>query len=224
MVLNRLLRYGGGNSSAATNLARYTRLSLSSSVTLLDKIAGATSTTQHYRHHRYRYYSSNQGNQYNDKSNNIFMVASAIVAASAGVLSLSHGGSPAVSQCEEATASVDNCSSEDIEELELPTYTMDQVSQNNGKGSNKRIWMTYGGCVYDTTDFIANHPGGSEKILLAAGGPIEPHWHCEFCLCILIVFPCLPVLSSNMYLQTHNDTLYDTYLYGHDSVSAALCN
>ncbi|KAL7535010.1 hypothetical protein ACHAWF_005023 [Thalassiosira exigua] len=62
-------------------------------------------------------------------------------------------------------------------EDELPTYTMAQVSQNNGKGDGNRIWMTYGGCVYDATKFIANHPGGSERILMAAGGPIEPHWH-----------------------------------------------
>lgn len=31
--------------------------------------------------------------------------------------------------------------------------------------------------MYDVTNFIPNHPGGSEKILLAAGGPVEPHWH-----------------------------------------------
>ena len=28
---------------------------------------------------------------------------------------------------------------------------------------------SYGGVVYDVTNFVANHPGGSEKILLAAG-------------------------------------------------------
>ena len=29
--------------------------------------------------------------------------------------------------------------------------------------------MSYGGIVYDVTDFIHNHPGGSERIMLAAG-------------------------------------------------------
>ena len=29
--------------------------------------------------------------------------------------------------------------------------------------------------VYDITDFVASHPGG-DKILLAAGGSIEPFW------------------------------------------------
>ena len=33
--------------------------------------------------------------------------------------------------------------------------------------------------MYDVTEFIANHPGGSEKILMAAGGAIEPYWYCE---------------------------------------------
>ena len=36
--------------------------------------------------------------------------------------------------------------------------------------------MTYKGNVYDITDFVANHPGGSEKIILAAGGALEPFW------------------------------------------------
>ena len=29
--------------------------------------------------------------------------------------------------------------------------------------------------VYDVTEFVAQHPGG-EKILIGAGGPIEPFW------------------------------------------------
>mmetsp|Transcript_12375 Transcript_12375/g.35909 ORF Transcript_12375/g.35909 Transcript_12375/m.35909 type:complete len:171 (-) Transcript_12375:190-702(-) len=49
-----------------------------------------------------------------------------------------------------------------------PTYTMEEVSQNDGT-DGKPIWMTYGGVVYDVTKFIANHPGGSEKIMMAAG-------------------------------------------------------
>jgi cytochrome b involved in lipid metabolism len=34
-----------------------------------------------------------------------------------------------------------------------------------------------GGYCYDITDFVKNHPGGSEKILMAAGAPLEPFWH-----------------------------------------------
>ena len=29
--------------------------------------------------------------------------------------------------------------------------------------------------MYDVTTFVANHPGG-DRILLAAGGPLEPFW------------------------------------------------
>ena len=58
----------------------------------------------------------------------------------------------------------------------LPVYTMAQVSANNGQ-NGKPMWMTYGGIVYDVTTFIANHPGGSEKISEAAGSAIEPFWH-----------------------------------------------
>ncbi len=30
--------------------------------------------------------------------------------------------------------------------------------------------------MYDVTEFVAKHPGG-DKILLAAGGPLEPFWN-----------------------------------------------
>ena len=36
--------------------------------------------------------------------------------------------------------------------------------------------MSYEDGVYDITEFIKRHPGGSEKILMAAGGPLEPFW------------------------------------------------
>lgn len=37
------------------------------------------------------------------------------------------------------------------------------------------MWVTFQGAVYDITDFVAMHPGG-DKILLAAGGALEPFW------------------------------------------------
>jgi hypothetical protein len=37
------------------------------------------------------------------------------------------------------------------------------------------IWVTYADGVYDVTKFVQAHPGG-DKILLAAGGPVEPFW------------------------------------------------
>ena len=59
----------------------------------------------------------------------------------------------------------------------LPVHTAAQVAQHDGRGKDPSIWMTYGGVVYDVTDFIVNHPGGSEKIIEAAGGAIEPFWY-----------------------------------------------
>lgn len=50
----------------------------------------------------------------------------------------------------------------------LPVYTSDQVAENDGE-EGRPIWMSYGGYVYDVTTFIQNHPGGSEKIMMAAG-------------------------------------------------------
>lgn len=57
----------------------------------------------------------------------------------------------------------------------MPIYSLEEVSKNNGE-NGKPVWMTYGGVVYDVTDFIPNHPGGSEKIMTAAGSAIEPFW------------------------------------------------
>lgn len=60
----------------------------------------------------------------------------------------------------------------------MPVYTADQVAEHNGTNGTS-IWMTYGGVVYDVTDFIQNHPGGSEKIMMAAGSAIEPFWYVD---------------------------------------------
>eukprot|EP00980_Cylindrotheca_fusiformis_P014432 scaffold3844_cov105-Cylindrotheca_fusiformis.AAC.8 len=74
---------------------------------------------------------------------------------------------------------------DDLDELVLhhddsmesyPVYTAEQVAENDGT-NGKPVWMSYGGVVYDVTSFIANHPGGSEKIMMAAGASIEPYWH-----------------------------------------------
>ena len=38
-----------------------------------------------------------------------------------------------------------------------------------------RVWVTYKSGVYDITDFIPLHPG-ADKLLMAAGGSVEPFW------------------------------------------------
>ena len=56
----------------------------------------------------------------------------------------------------------------------LPEYSATEVGAHDSP--EQRVWVTYRRGVYDITDFIAKHPGGGEKISLAAGGSIEPFW------------------------------------------------
>jgi sulfite oxidase len=39
-----------------------------------------------------------------------------------------------------------------------------------------RVWVTYKDSVYDITEFLRVHPGGSDKLMMAAGGSIEGFW------------------------------------------------
>ena len=55
----------------------------------------------------------------------------------------------------------------------MPNYRLSTIkSHNTQKG---KLWVTFGEGVYDITDFVGSHPGG-DKILLAAGGQLEPFW------------------------------------------------
>ena len=67
-----------------------------------------------------------------------------------------------------------NAPKESSQQDNSPSYTSQEVAQHNTL--EKGIWVTYKGHVYDITEFIANHPGGPSKIVLAAGGALEPFW------------------------------------------------
>lgn len=56
----------------------------------------------------------------------------------------------------------------------LPEFSLEEVSKH--KTPETGIWVTYGDAVYDITEFAERHPGGSEKLMLAAGGALEPYW------------------------------------------------
>nr|XP_028568333.1 sulfite oxidase, mitochondrial [Podarcis muralis] len=56
----------------------------------------------------------------------------------------------------------------------FPVFTRKEVARHNSQAS--RVWVTYGSDVFDITDFVEAHPGGKSKILLAAGGALEPFW------------------------------------------------
>lgn len=55
-----------------------------------------------------------------------------------------------------------------------PVIKMAEVAQH--KTADTRIWVTYKDGVYDITEFIEQHPGGAERIMLAAGGAVDPFW------------------------------------------------
>ncbi|KAE8626481.1 hypothetical protein XENTR_v10006639 [Xenopus tropicalis] len=55
----------------------------------------------------------------------------------------------------------------------FPLYSKKDVSKHASMES--RVWVTYEGEVFDITEFIELHPGGS-RIMLAAGGALEPFW------------------------------------------------
>lgn len=102
---------------------------------------------------------------------NIFTVAAIAAGAVATTVTTS-----TTTACQENTPS--SVAKEDLQEVttehedemsRLPIYTSDEVAKRDGQDGS-RIWMTYGGVVYDVTDFIPNHPGGSDQILKASGG------------------------------------------------------
>ncbi|TQV97022.1 sulfite oxidase [Cordyceps javanica] len=62
----------------------------------------------------------------------------------------------------------------DTREASLPRYRLSEVKQHDGK--SERPWVIHGDKVYDITEWISAHPGGS-VILRAAGGSIEPYWN-----------------------------------------------
>ncbi|XP_054641840.1 sulfite oxidase, mitochondrial [Dunckerocampus dactyliophorus] len=55
----------------------------------------------------------------------------------------------------------------------LPIFSQEEVTKH--RTLQDGVWVTYKGSVYDITEFVTMHPGG-DKILLAAGGALEPFW------------------------------------------------
>lgn len=125
-----------------------------------------------------KHISSQQRPPIHEENPNVRLIAGTLLGMAAGGSMLQYS---VTSQCESegiTLTSLPSMQGEDDEDFDesLPVYTSDQVAMHDGKQSDT-VWMSYGGYVYDVTDFIANHPGGQEKILLAAGGAIEEYWH-----------------------------------------------
>jgi cytochrome b involved in lipid metabolism len=80
-----------------------------------------------------------------------------------------------------AALSSDGFSSADdsaLDELPIdnskPVFRRSEIRKHTSR--EEGIWVTHGKGVYDITKFVVNHPGGQEKIILAAGGAVEPFW------------------------------------------------
>ncbi|XP_023333295.1 sulfite oxidase [Eurytemora carolleeae] len=56
---------------------------------------------------------------------------------------------------------------------DLKEFTLEEVAKHDS--IENRVWVTYKEGVYDITDFVPLHPG-AEKLLMAAGGSVEPFW------------------------------------------------
>ena len=76
---------------------------------------------------------------------------------------------PRVTLCEETLPRFDK-----MKTNSKPIFTEDEVAQRNGRDSNE-IWVTHSDRVYNITEFVKEHKGGS-FILAAAGGPIDDYW------------------------------------------------
>lgn len=55
-----------------------------------------------------------------------------------------------------------------------PLFSKQEVAKHKTKRDG--IWVTYKNGVYDVTNFIDGHPGGSQRIMMAAGGGIDTFW------------------------------------------------
>lgn len=56
----------------------------------------------------------------------------------------------------------------------LPDYTREEISRH--KNLEDGVWVTFKDGVYDITNFLPLHPGGSEKLMLAAGSAVDGYW------------------------------------------------
>lgn len=116
----------------------------------------------------------NSWNSENRKSHNeILFATSIIVSLTSGILywKYKHNVKNLLQILEAVSPDQKKSFGEEISHL--PKYSAKDVSEHNTK--EKLIWVSYKAGVYDITNFVDQHPGG-DKIILAAGGSIEPFW------------------------------------------------
>ena len=149
------------------------------------RVASTQNVPSLARHRHTVVASSLASNSDSQHSNNGTILVASIMALTAAATSKA--------LCEEHLTPAD-VAKEDFEQVQashdinkMPIYTSEQVAENNGD-DGKPIWMSYGGVVYDVTNFIPNHPGGTEKILTAAGS-VSPPSHNAAMTSLFAYFP-----------------------------------
>eukprot|EP00357_Protocruzia_adherens_P033947 CAMPEP_0114981348 /NCGR_PEP_ID=MMETSP0216-20121206/5494_1 /TAXON_ID=223996 /ORGANISM="Protocruzia adherens, Strain Boccale" /LENGTH=318 /DNA_ID=CAMNT_0002343009 /DNA_START=4205 /DNA_END=5161 /DNA_ORIENTATION=- len=107
--------------------------------------------------------SDDRSNEENNRNKNLFSLAALLLST---YTLTSH-----TTQSESAQT---NTTEEEKEPWEGIFYTKAEVRKHRTKETG--IWITYHGLVYDITKFVDLHPGGSSKLMLVAGGALEPFW------------------------------------------------
>ena len=112
-------------------------------------------------------------------------------------------------------AKVDILSTAGIRRPDLPDYKYDQISEHTS--IENRIWVTFKDGVYDITEFVENHPGGSEKILMSVGGSLEPFWELYSIHMTPHVLEILETLRiGNIHPDEEKEVHEETDYYGHE--------
>lgn len=73
-----------------------------------------------------------------------------------------------------ATSAIPPATTRETDDQGRPIYTREEVGNHCTQDTG--IWVTFEDGVYDITEFVRAHPGGAEKIMLAAGGQVDPFW------------------------------------------------
>jgi len=84
------------------------------------------------------------------------------------------GGGLSEERLAEVRAALTQLASGSCEAEPWPVFSSEEVAKHQTPSNG--IWVSYKDGVYDITDFVQNHPGGKDKIMLAAGKAIDPFW------------------------------------------------
>jgi cytochrome b involved in lipid metabolism len=113
---------------------------------------------------------------HSDRSGFPFMWAAAAAITSATTLAVvDELRSPSSCESDKNDKNRDNGNGNALVVAEGPIYSLEEVATHKTKATG--VWVTYKDGVYDITKFVANHPGGTDKIMMAAGQDIGPFWN-----------------------------------------------